>query len=129
MVLITHGELDGRHRERKEYAEDSAQAGARRHAEDIGRNQGVAEQGLVTGAGRGQGAADQQGREHPGQPDGQEDLALGSGFPAPRKAGHQDRQGVTNAQRIRTNQERDAGQQHDRAGQHQRDAGSPPGAV
>jgi hypothetical protein len=62
-------ELDAQDREREEDAEHGAEAGTGRDAQNVGRDQRVAEQALVGGASSGERGADQHGSADPRQAD------------------------------------------------------------
>ena len=106
-------QLDRQHRERQEDAEHRAQPGARRDAEDVGRDQRVAEQRLVARAGGGERRADQQRGRHPGQADReQHGLRLP---PAPAAA--EDPERLAEPERVRPDQQRAEGARDQRGKQ------------
>ena len=70
-------ELDGDDRQRQEDADDRAEPGAGRYAEDIRRDQRIAEEALIGGPGRGERGADQRSREDARQADVEDTVSIG----------------------------------------------------
>ena len=59
-------QLDSDDAEREVDAQDGSKCSARGHPKNIGRHEGIAEQPLISGAGRSQGRAHRHGGENPG---------------------------------------------------------------
>ena len=105
--------LDAQDRQGEEDAQHGTQPGAGRDAQDVGRDQGVAEQVLVGRACGGECAADQEGGTDPRQPHAEQDRVDGGCGLAAGDAPPQRRRDVGRTERVGTGQkgcDRKAGQ-------------------